>query len=403
MSIQEFSAWLPAAPRQIQALAAAKLGYAYLYGGLPEAERDEARRALTLLACHDSPLVRLALAKTFASAADAPHCIVHALANDRSDVASIVLARSPLLSTAELVDCAATGDSIAQTAIASRPWVGPPVCAALAEAGSLAALLVLAANPGAELLEFSLRRMIERHGQDADLRAAIFSRPNLPITIRLDLACAAAVSRAASLAQTAGLPPGKSELASRDAFLQGVIGVAAGTASNPSEIAKLLAYLRRARQLTAGLLLRCLLCGNKNLFEFALCELTGLRLRRVAGLVASEKSAEFAALYRKAGMPERLLPVFTACLAVLKDFRCSAPAAARLQGRLIEAVLPRCIAANSNGELDPAVTELRRLELEAAGNEARDFCSRARGNNRRPMPPSRPRRATRGSPAKAAI
>jgi uncharacterized protein (DUF2336 family) len=77
---------------------------------------------------------------------------------------------------------------------------------------------------------------------------------------------------------------------------------------------KLVAHLRHSKQLTAALLLRGLLCGNRSLFEFALRELTGLRLWRVAGLVADEKSRGFAALYRRAGMPERLPPVFTACL-----------------------------------------------------------------------------------------
>jgi hypothetical protein len=60
MSIQEFSAWLRAAHHQVLAFGAAKLGHACLYG-LPEAEREEAKQALTLLAGHASPPVRLAL------------------------------------------------------------------------------------------------------------------------------------------------------------------------------------------------------------------------------------------------------------------------------------------------------------------------------------------------------
>jgi uncharacterized protein (DUF2336 family) len=75
--------------------------------------------------------------------------MVYTLANDSSDVASIILARSPVLSDAELVDCAATADGFAQSAIAHRPWVPAPVCAALAEAGALESLIALASNPGA--------------------------------------------------------------------------------------------------------------------------------------------------------------------------------------------------------------------------------------------------------------
>jgi len=47
--------------------------------------------------------------------------MVLTLAGDHSDIAAIVLSRSPLLSDAELVDCAATSDSFAQSAIALRP------------------------------------------------------------------------------------------------------------------------------------------------------------------------------------------------------------------------------------------------------------------------------------------
>jgi nicotinic acid phosphoribosyltransferase len=66
------------------------------------------------------------------------------------------------------------------------------VAAALAEVGACEALISLAINPGAELLEFSIRRMIERHGQEADLRAALLARANLSAALRSDLAGAAA-------------------------------------------------------------------------------------------------------------------------------------------------------------------------------------------------------------------
>src|SRR5262249_33650568 len=145
------------------------------------------------------------------------HYMVHTLANDISDVAAIVLARSPLLTDAELVDCIATADARAQSAIAHRPRVGAPVCAALAEVGELCALLVLASNPGAEVPEFSIRRMIERHGKDGDLRAALLSRPNLPIAIRCDLAAAEAISLATRENRAAAMVAEKAECVMRDA------------------------------------------------------------------------------------------------------------------------------------------------------------------------------------------
>ena len=84
-----------------------------------------------------SPLVRRALAEALAGSADAPHAVIHALASDHADIAALVLARSPLLIDAELVDVVASGSCDLQTAIASRVPLQSAVAAAIAEAGAL--------------------------------------------------------------------------------------------------------------------------------------------------------------------------------------------------------------------------------------------------------------------------
>jgi hypothetical protein len=122
--------------------------------------------------------------------------------------------------------------------------------------------------------------------------------------------------------------------------------------------------------LTAGLLLRGLLCGNKHLLETALCELSGLAMPRVIGLVAESKSAGFAALYRKAHMPEHLLPVFIAGLEAVARSGCGGPMNARLQGPIVDSVLHACASVN-HGELVRLIAALRRLEV--ARDEAREF------------------------------
>ena len=182
MAARRFLEWAWTASPVERAEGAGMLARAFLYGDL----REEAKLVLTGLLDDSSPLVRRALAENFASVATAPHYMVLTLAGDHSDIAAIVHSRSPLLSDA------ATSDAFAQSAIALRPSVSAPVAAALSEVGCCEALISLAVNPGAELLEFSIRRMIERHGHDADLRAALLARPNLPAAIRSDLAGAAA-------------------------------------------------------------------------------------------------------------------------------------------------------------------------------------------------------------------
>ncbi|MCI0599009.1 MAG: DUF2336 domain-containing protein [Beijerinckiaceae bacterium] len=372
MAIQEFLQWVPSASPVALAEGADKLAHAFVYGGLQEPEREDARQALTLLLDHASPLIRRALAENFAGAANVPHYMVHTLANDASDVAAIVLASSPQLSDAELVDCVAKADAFAQSAIALRPRVSPPVAAALAEVGALEALIALAINPGAELMEFSIRRMIDRYGHDEDLRAALLARPELPASLRCDLTVLAAGVIAARQAQRTGLPQEKVACLTRDARERAIITTAAEAAADTREMLTLVAHLRRTRQLTAGLLLRGLLCGNKYLLEVALCDLTGVAMPRVAGLGAESRGAGFAALYRKARMPQSLLPAFRAGLEAAEKSGCGGPMTTRLQKPIIDSVLCACASINDGG-LDHIIAALHRLEAEAAREEARDF------------------------------
>ena len=57
-----------------------------------------------------------------------------------------VLQHSPVLTDADLVDCVASGDVVAQTTLARRPNLPPRAKAALAETGQFDAVLALIGN-----------------------------------------------------------------------------------------------------------------------------------------------------------------------------------------------------------------------------------------------------------------
>src|ERR1700722_13237412 len=118
-------------------------------------------------------------------------CVL-ALACDQSEISSVVLSRSPVLTDAELVDCAAIGDVYAQIALARRSRLGVSVAAALAEIGQREAVVALAGNLDADLSPSVLSRIGERFGEDAETREALLMRPWLPSTLRCDLVVAAA-------------------------------------------------------------------------------------------------------------------------------------------------------------------------------------------------------------------
>ena len=372
MIVRNFLQWAQTAGAAQRAEGAGALARANLYSDLDEGVRRDAEVALMSLLDDPSPLVRRALADNFASAADAPRALVAALACDQSDIAGPILSRSPLLTEAELIDCAAIGDAFAQSAIALRARVPAGVAAALAEIGVREAAISLAVNPGAELPEFSMLSMIERFGDDGEMREALLARPSLPGAVRNELVRAAAASLTAFVVDCAWLSTERAQRLSREARDKANVIIVAEAADRNGRhgVRDLVRHLRGSGQLTAGLVLRALLSGNRELFEAALVELSGLREDKVAGLLRDFRGAGFAALYARAKLPEKYLPAFRAALEAQREFGANLQGEARLSLVMIERVLTACEEING-GELDKLMALLRRFEIEAAIEEAR--------------------------------
>jgi uncharacterized protein (DUF2336 family) len=146
-------------------------------------------------------------------------------------------------------------------------------------------------------------------------------------------------------------------------------------AAETSEVRPLVRHLRETGQLTAGLILRALLCGNCTLFEEALAELSGMRLERVYGLVHGKGSAAFRALYGKAGLPASTYPAFREAIEAMHEdvLLGETGDGSRLKRRMVERVLTRC-EQSALGEIEPLMTLLRRFATEAAREEARMLC-----------------------------
>src|SRR5664279_4329661 len=145
MIVREFLLWIENAPAPRRAEAAHALARAYLYAEVDDETRSGLEAALTVLLDDESVDVRMALADSLGSSDRAPRHVILSLATDQADVAELVLARSPLLIDAELVDVAAAVTCRLQMAIARRPVVSNTVAAAIAEVGEKAACLTLLA------------------------------------------------------------------------------------------------------------------------------------------------------------------------------------------------------------------------------------------------------------------
>jgi uncharacterized protein (DUF2336 family) len=340
---------------------------------LSDSDRSAAEGAMTLLLDDPSPLVRRAMAEVFAGSELAPPTLVHALAADQPEVAAVVLRRSPLFLDADLVEAVATGEPERQAAIAQRTPLPCSVAAAIAEVGSAAACLVLLENRNAEIVPFSLDRIVDRFGHLAPIRNVLLERDDLSIPTRQALVVKLSQTLANFVTAREWLAADRAQRITREACEKATVALAATT--REGEVRPLIHHLRESGQLTAGLMLRALLSGNVELFEEALAELASLPLSRVAGIVHDRRGASFRALYDRAGLPPSVFPAFREALEAMREegFVFEPGNASRLKRRIIERALTRC-ETESPEEIEPLLVLLRRYAAEAAREEARMFC-----------------------------
>ena len=373
MIVRHFLHWVRTAEAAERAEATSALARAYLYSELSDSDRIAAEGAMIMLLDDPSPLVRRALADALGSSADAPAAVMHALLNDQSDIAAIVLERSPTLLDSDLVDSIAIGDAAMQSAIARRAYLPSSVAAALAEVGSPEACLVLIENPGADIALFSLDRIVARFGHLAAIREALLAWPGLSAATRHALIVKVSQTLAGFAVACNWLDERRAQRIAQEACDKATVTLAGNV--EPYEVSPLVSHLRESGQLNAGLVLRSLLSGNIDFFEQALAELAELPVRRVAALVHDRRGAGFKAVYDRAGLPASVYPAFRAAIEGMHEIGLHAEPGGnkRLKRRMVERVLTSC-ARMPSGDVEPLVTLLRRYATEAAREEARLFC-----------------------------
>jgi len=373
MIVRQFLQWIRCAPPGERAEATSALARAYLYSDLSSDDIAAAEGAMIMLLDDPSPLVRRALADVFATSQKAPPVVVHALANDQPEIAISILALSPLLQEADLIDLVATAQPAAQAAIASRAMLPRSLAAAIAEVGSAQACLALLENRDADIAPFSIDRVVERFGHLAAIREPVMARPDLPMATRQALLSKLSRTLADFVAGRQWLDSEHAEYAAREACEKATVALAADTPYE--EVGHLVQHLRQSGQLTAGMLLRALLCGNVVLFEEALAELSGMPIDRVTGYIHDRNISGLNALYRKAGLPDQAYPAFREAIAAMREGALVGErgGVARLKRRVVERVLEVC-AAERGRDMASLLALLRRFAVEAAREEARSFC-----------------------------
>ncbi|MBZ9677182.1 DUF2336 domain-containing protein [Mesorhizobium sp. ES1-1] len=317
MVVSHFLRWIGTARVSERASAASALARAYVNSDLPFEDRCAAEAALTLLLDDASSKVRLAMAEALSMSHHAPPQIIGALASDQPEVAGVVLARSPLLTDADLIDRVASSATATQKLIADRPVVSMALSAAIAEIGEAEACAVLLSNSGADIASLSFRRMAERHGHLPLVREALISDARLPADCRHMLLVKLGEMLKTSPLVMALMGAARAERLMRDACIKASVTLIEGT--RQQEHPALIEHLRLRGDLTASFLIRTIAHGKVDFFGSALVALSQQSEQRVRALLAGGHDVALQALFRSAGLAAATHSVILRALKVWRE------------------------------------------------------------------------------------
>jgi uncharacterized protein (DUF2336 family) len=370
MIIKNFLDWSRNATTEDRALAVGILAELYLNGELSDEDKRHAEAALTLVLDDNALLVRMTLAEILAGADRVPRHIIVGLIQDHADVAKLVIANSPVLRDSELVACLAREEPMIHVALAQRNHISAAVSAAIADRGDITAVQALLENAGAEIAESSVARMLERFDGDALLREILIGRSDLPIEIRMSLVDATTRHLVGFAKGRGWLSPQRAERVQQETSEMSSLTVAGDV--DDRDMIEVALRLRKTGQLTPQLLLRSLLSGDTRLFTASLADLAGVSMEKASGFVHGRSISGFRALYRKAKMPEAVMPAFEACLAAWHELGSSPRTGApRLLLPMIEKVLTE-VAVFDQADETGLLALLCRFQAEAARVDAQE-------------------------------
>lgn len=333
-----------------------------VYAETPAGSELQSDLSIALVAVLDDPvpMVRLSLAEATARCRHLPMTVLLGLAEDSPEVAAPLLRQNPSLTEAWLIDLVGSGRDGHRLAIAERDRVGVGLAAALAAIADARTCRRLLRNPGARIGMSALQTMVERFGDDADLRAALLRRPDLPTGLRRVLIGSLTDSLAQHVVANNLMPAHRASRVIADAEERALIEV--GDTAEESDLLDFAAQLHADHAITVSMLLRALIDGRVEFVEAAFAVMANIPLRRVRA-VLRRGGPPFVSLYRRCGLDPAGEGALAAATDVLGEEKCWSGGPAYNRRRILERVLSRyehvC-----GSQLDPFLTLLARAYAE---------------------------------------
>lgn len=307
---------------------------------LSDEERDYAQEIMSILARDTADLVRRTLAITLRNSPILPRDIALKLSQDVESVALPVLEFSPSFTEQDLIEIVLSATAAKQEAVAGRAEVSSTLSEVIAEHASVEAVRKLSGNAGADLTEKAMEDTLRRFPKDVDVQTALVGREHIPMHIAEKMVSLVSgqvfdqlVNRHALPAQMAiDLATGARERATIDLVDQ---------AGRTQDLPRFVSQLNLNGRLSHSLIIRALCVGHMSFVEHALSELSGVPHQRVWLMVHDAGPLGLQAVFDRAGVPRRFLPVFRAAVGVYHETRHDGEIhdRTRFRTRMIERVL----------------------------------------------------------------
>lgn len=285
---------------------------------LSESDRAAADEILRVMVADVATSVRKALAVTLRTSKVVPRDVAVRLSEDVEEIATPFLNFSPVFTDADLIEILQRAEPFRQIAIAKRETLSERVVDVIAHKACADAVATAAANEGAQFTEKAMVVSLERFKQSRAIPQALAYRSALPTAIVERLVARVSEEVRHHLISRHNLSPilaAKLASATRERATVDLVDQIALTA----DVDAFAKHLAENDRLTPSLLLRAVACGYVTFFESAMAYLAVLPRHRAWLLIHDAGRLGFKALYERAGMPNRLYPVFCAALETIRE------------------------------------------------------------------------------------
>jgi uncharacterized protein (DUF2336 family) len=274
--------------------------FQYQKGAFADHERNLAADILRRVSKDVEMSIRIGLAERLADDPGAPHDLINLLCDDRIEVAKPILARSPVLSDADLIRVIETGSENHQIAVATRPAIGETITARLARHACEAAVIALLRNSTAKIARSTFEQLSDRARDLPGLQRPLIERHDLPGELARQLHLW--VSDALKTALVARHPDAARTLVSAiDETTAAPSAPETGPAASVNA-RKLVEKLHAAGQLRSSFLIRVLNQGEMEMFEYAFAALLNMDPETMRKALYGDNPATVALACRAAGI-----------------------------------------------------------------------------------------------------